>query len=156
MNLDLEEFTSRIHHEIPLAKAMRVEVMQASFDQVTVKAPLAPNINHKQTAFGGSVHSLGLLSCWALVTATSSLMEAEGFAADYIVVQDSKIDYQKPIAKDFASSTRWPSEAEKEKFLTTLRRRGRARATLRSEITTDDGICATLEARFVAQINCTR
>jgi thioesterase domain-containing protein len=150
--LDLQEFKARIYKEIPLSKAMQIEVLEASTDQVVVRAPLAPNINHKQTAFGGSVHSLGLLSCWALVTATSTLVEAEGMAADYIVVQDSKIDYQKPIAVDFSSRTRWPSEKEREKFLMTLRKRGRARATLRSEIFTGDGVCAILEARFVAQV----
>ena len=41
----------------------------AAYDGTSLKltAPLAPNINHKSTAFGGSLYSLAVLCGWGIV-----------------------------------------------------------------------------------------
>ena len=36
-------------------------------DTVVIEAPLAPNINHRKTVFGGSASALGILAAWSLV-----------------------------------------------------------------------------------------
>ena len=43
-----------LHERIPLARAMEVEVRALASDGVELGAPLAPNINHRDTVFGGS------------------------------------------------------------------------------------------------------
>jgi thioesterase domain-containing protein len=139
----------RILAEIPLASAMGVEVRSSSGDEVVLTAPLAPNINHKNTAFGGSVHSVAVLACWALVT---TVLQEEGLDSDYVVIQDSRIDYRTPVDGNFEAWAGWDSESSKEKFLDTLRRRGRARASLCATVSTDSRVCAELQARFAAQI----
>ena len=48
------ELQTYLHQHIPLSQAMQVTVMEASLQQVVLTAPLVPNINHRETVFGGS------------------------------------------------------------------------------------------------------
>ena len=47
---------------MPLSQAMQVTVVEASFQQVVLTAPLAPNINHRETVFGGSASAVAILA----------------------------------------------------------------------------------------------
>lgn len=140
-------FEERIHREIPISKYMQVRVVSAEADRFELAAPLAPNKNHEGTAFGGSVSSLALLSCWSLVTITLEQIPGE---FDYVVVQDSTMDYVTPISADFSSVATFNSSPER--FLTTLKKHGRARIQLAADVICQDSVCATLSARFVAQL----
>lgn len=147
--LDPKEFQLRLHHEIPISSHMKIEVLEVREDRARVQAPLAPNINHKSTAFGGSVHAVAVASCWSLIT---GFVELQGLDANYIVIQDSEISYLNPISSDFSALAEWESESARTKFLTTLTKKGRARATLVSQVTSGEGIGAQLKARFAAQL----
>ncbi len=48
-------------------------IVEAADDDepVVLRAPLAPNANHKGTAFGGSLYSLAVLTGWAWAHALS-------------------------------------------------------------------------------------
>jgi len=139
-----------MHEQIPLSKAMHVKIEKMSDNSVTLSAPLAPNINHKKTAFGGSVHSAAVLSCWALVTEAVRDLEI-----DYVVIQDSEIDYMAPVDTDFTATSEW-SNSERQKFIDTLTRKGLARAKLTAEVRTAKGICAKLSGRFAAGVSASR
>lgn len=145
-----QKLEERLHHEIPLSTKMGVKIRSIARDHVALEAPLEPNINHKSTAFGGSVHSLAVLSCWALVT---SILEHEEMPVSYVVVQDSQIDYLAPISGDFEAVSAWESEGALQKFLSTLKRRGLARVRLTSKVCFKGETCAVLSARFAAQID---
>jgi thioesterase domain-containing protein len=54
-----------LHEHIPLTRALAVEVVEVGLQRVQLAAPLAPNRNHRQTAFGGSVASLAMLAGWS-------------------------------------------------------------------------------------------
>src|SRR6266540_3523639 len=56
--MDLAVLQKYLHDHIPLSKAMDVEVVEATDDGVTLAAPLAPNINHRETVFGGSASAV--------------------------------------------------------------------------------------------------
>lgn len=141
---------TRLQIEIPISKAMAVEVLEVARDGVRVKAPLAPNINHQSTAFGGSVHSLAVLSCWSLVTVT---LDEVGADVEYVVIQDSKIDYQVPVASDFTAQSSWIDAGDRDRFLRMLQKHGRARVELQSFVKSEHGeVCASLTGRFVAQV----
>ena len=141
------ELETRLHREIPLAAAMQVRVLAISSIESLLAAPLAPNINHKSTAFGGSLHSVAVLACWSLVT-----WRLQDEDVGYIVIQDSRIEYLKPVDSDFEARAVWASTEEEAAFQKTLVRRGLARAKLRAEILCRGEICATLEGSFVAQV----
>jgi len=60
--LKSEDLQERIDQEIPLAKHIGIVVESADDTTVVLRAPLAPNGNHKGTAFGGSLYSVAVLS----------------------------------------------------------------------------------------------
>src|SRR5581483_6434170 len=62
-----QEIEQYLHRHIPLSAAMGVRVRAASPERVELAAPLAPNINHHETLFGGSGAAIATLSAWTLV-----------------------------------------------------------------------------------------
>lgn len=146
------EFASRLHRDIPLSAHMGAEVLLISPSQIRIGAPLVPNSNHKSTAFGGSVHSIAVLSCWALVATT---LEDEDLKSEYVVIQSSEIDYRIPVDADFYAESSWGAPESRETFLKTLRRKGLARTELKAIVKRRGSpaeICAVLTGRFVAQV----
>src|SRR6185295_7359249 len=59
------EVEAYLHRHIPLSAQMGVSVVTCDATGVTLRAPLAPNINHHSTVFGGSTSAVGILSAWA-------------------------------------------------------------------------------------------
>ena len=67
-----ERLQASLHERIPLSRAMGVRVLRAEPGGVVVEAPLAPNVNHSGTVFGGSASAVALLAAWALVEAAGA------------------------------------------------------------------------------------
>ena|SRR5436190_1601463 len=123
---------------------MGVAVTEAGVERVMLFAPLAPNINHRETVFGGSVSSLALLTAWALIYLR---LQAEGFDSR-LVVQRNTIHYARPIAGDFTATATTP--AAWSSFVRTLRRKNRARIAVTVELRSEENSVGTLEGDFVA------
>ena len=66
--IDLTEFEAECRAEIPLLTAMQLSFVNYDNLTLTMEAPLAPNINNKGTAFGGSIASICLFGGWAVST----------------------------------------------------------------------------------------
>ena len=124
-----------LHHEIPLSQQMGLTVRRYDGVCLTLQAPLAPNINHKATAFAGSLNAVMTLAGWG----TLWLLLAERGLHGTIVIQESSTRYQLPVGHDFTATCRVPSADETERFLAGLRRRGKARLALKVEILDGDG-----------------
>jgi len=60
------ELQTYLHQHIPLSQAMQFTVVEASLQQVVLTAPLAPNINHRETVFGGSASAVAVFF-WGVV-----------------------------------------------------------------------------------------
>src|SRR5688572_17817993 len=105
---------------------MDVRVREATPTRVTLAAPLAPNINHRETVFGGSAAALAVLSAWALLHLR---LEAEDVAAR-LVIRRSEMHYKLPIPGDFTACCELGDEPAWGRFRATLERRGRARIEL--------------------------
>ena len=43
-----------LYEQIPLSKAIQVQIKEIKPNSVILTAPLQPNINHRSTVFGGS------------------------------------------------------------------------------------------------------
>jgi thioesterase domain-containing protein len=132
-----------MHAHIPLVAQMQAKV--ASLDQagLTLTAPLAPNINHERTAFGGSLASLMILACWGYLW--SSLDEGRGLR---IVVKDGHLDYLKPVT-DTLEAHCAPADAQAlVKFRDTLARRGKARIELKAEMQQGGTVAARYAGSF--------
>ena len=114
----LEEY---LHERIPLSSAMAVEVRAATADGVELYAPLAPNINHRDTVFGGSASAVAILAAWSALLVR---MRAEGLEAR-IVIRRNTMSYERPITGGFTARAAPPDETAWAKFAATLSR-GRA------------------------------
>jgi len=136
-----------LHAEIPMARALGLAITAFDGDSITLGAPLAPNVNDKGCAFGGSLASLLTLAGWALIMLR--LREADADCDVY--VQDSHVDYLVPIWGDFTARAE-PAEGESwDAFFASLATRGKARLRVRAVVRTPEGAPATtLEGRYVA------
>jgi thioesterase domain-containing protein len=133
-----------LHDHIPLSAAMEVSVLQAAEDCVVLSAPLAPNINHRDTVFGGSASALAILAAWSLVHVRLA-------PASYrIVIQRNQIDYTAPMLGEFTASASLVEAASWDRFLRLLERRGRARIRVGVALRSGGVEAARLEGDFVA------
>ncbi|MBS0557583.1 MAG: YiiD C-terminal domain-containing protein [Proteobacteria bacterium] len=133
--------------EIPMARAMQLQIRALDGDCLVMAAPLAPNINDKGCAFGGSLVSLLTLAGWGLVVLK---LRAWNTTCD-VYVQDSAVRYLAPVWDDFTAQARLAEGESWDAFAATLAARGRARLNVDCRVKLADGADAcTLQARFVA------
>ena len=135
-----------LHQYIPLSAAMGVQVRTATLEQVKLAAPLAPNVNHTETVFGGSAAALATLSAWTLL----HLRLEEARVGARLVIQRSRMEYEKPIPGDFEAVCHFGDDVGWERFRMTLARRGRARLTLAAHLMHLTDRVASFEGDFVA------
>src|SRR6185312_8633992 len=119
-----------LYQYIPLSAAMGVQVRTAGVGHVRLAAPLKPNVNHTETVFGGSAAALATLSAWTLL----HLRLEEAQLDVRLVIQRSRMEYEKPIPGDFEAVCDFSDEDAWDRFRTTLARRGRARLTLTARL----------------------
>src|SRR5471030_1991704 len=93
------EIEAYLHGHIPISAGMGVRVTACDETGVTLRAPLAPNINHRDTVFGGSASAVAILAAWSLL---HTRMRGEGIAAR-LVIQSNTMDYALPILGEFTA-----------------------------------------------------
>lgn len=132
---------------IPVSQALGVSVTMFDAESIRIAAPLTPNLNHRNTAFGGSLSSLGILAGWSIVN--FNLLEL-GLNCR-VVIQKSEMEFLHPVDGDFEASAKRPETWET--FVKTLQRRGKARLELPSEILLKGKIVATHKGLYVAVLS---
>lgn len=150
MSEDRDILQRYLESAIPQLAAMQARVIEASAMQVVLAAPLAPNINHQRTAFGGSVASLATLTCWGWLWNHLRAPGATGVDAQLVVAR-AEIDYLKPIATEIAARCGMPDAVALKAFDETYARRGRGRIALDASVENSEGVvCARFVGKFVA------
>ncbi|WP_339729467.1 YiiD C-terminal domain-containing protein [uncultured Gimesia sp.] len=147
MEFDAEEVTAYLHQHIPVTRAMQIQVLPEAKAVLKLSARLAPNLNHQETAFGGSIASLGILAGWTLIHLR---LRADGHRYK-IVIQKSEVEFLRPIESDFQGECPFPDDQVWEQFYSRLQRKGRARIELQSRVTRDDEVAAVIKGTFVAK-----
>ncbi|MGN2246531.1 YiiD C-terminal domain-containing protein [Frateuria sp. GZRR35] len=143
-----DELLRFIRDKIPLARAMDLRLHRYDPDGLALAAPLAPNVNDKGCAFGGSLASVMTLAGWALVELE---LKRHGEDCD-VFVGDSHVRYLEPVWDDFRAEARLAEDADFAIFFATLAERGKARIDVRCEVPGNgERPAATLQARFVAK-----
>lgn len=143
---DSAELERYLHTHIPLSRAMAVSVLSVSTESVVLRAPLAPNINHRETVFGGSASALAILAAWALL---HTRLTGAGIATR-LVIQRNTMEYERPITGDFMARSSFTAETEWSRFLAILVRRGKARITVHSLLEQERLPVGRLTGDFVA------
>lgn len=138
-----------ILESIPLSRAMELGVLDYDGNRLALAAPLAPNVNDKGCAFGGSIVSLMTLSAWGLIQLKlgAAAIDAEVFVAD------SAVSYLSPVWDALVAEAFAEPGQDWDGFIATLRAEGKARITVVSEISAAQGggVAAKMFARFVAK-----
>lgn len=98
-------------------------MLAISDDAVTLRAPLAPNINHRETVFGGSASAVAILSAWSLLH-TRLLHDR---IANRLVIQRNMMEFERPIWGDFTARSSLERSADWQRFTRLLARKGKAR-----------------------------
>lgn len=124
--MTLDETTRYLHEHIPITRALGAAVEAYDGASVRLSAPLGPNLNHRSTAFGGSLSALAILSGWTLL----HLVLRERKIDAHIVIQSSEMDFDEPVTGDLVVTSMLPPAAQWQRFLATIERHGRARVRL--------------------------
>lgn len=125
---------------------MGVSVVSKDADGVLLAAPLLPNLNHRNTAFGGSISALALLSGWTLVHIRLQTLPG-GYR---VVIQSNTVKYLAPIASDFQAYCAAPPEQDWQRFITTVAKWGKGRIKLSAKILAAGVLAGTFEGEYVA------
>jgi thioesterase domain-containing protein len=144
--LELKELETYLHEHIPLSKAMQVSVIEADPGFVKLAAPLAPNINHRETVFGGSASAVAILAAWTILFIR---LQNEGLYSR-VVIQRNQVNYDKPIAGEFIAVAKLDDDVNWQKFIKQLMRHHRARISVTSILEYNDQLAGSMTGDFVA------
>ena len=144
--MDKNRVQQYLHNHIPLSQSMGVKVLEASWARVELSAPLEPNINHRNTVFGGSAAALATLSAWTLLH--FRLTEKE--RPVHLVIQRNTMNYEAPIHGDFMAVCSFDDKEAWERFTTMLNRKKRARIHMESILECNGVRVAGFAGDFVA------
>lgn len=142
----IEEVETYMREHIPLSGDMGVRVLDPGPDRVVLEAPLGPNLNHRSTAFGGSVAAVAMLAGWSLV---HFRLRAEGLAAE-TVIHRGDMRYDAPIHGPFRALCARVAEGPWQRFTKAVTRHGRGRIGVVVTVEAGGAAVATLGASYVA------
>lgn len=141
--LELEQY---LQAHIPLSRAMQVHVEKIEEASVVLSAPLAPNINHRETLFGGSASAIAILAAWSLL---HTRLRRAGLASR-LVIQRNTMEYDLPVAGDVTARASLQDPAQWDAFVRMLARKGKARIAVVSVLEYQGQEAGRLVGEFVA------
>jgi thioesterase domain-containing protein len=143
-----EALEFHIRGTIPLADAIDLKVRRYTGDEIEMTAPLAPNVNDKGCAFGGSMASLLTLAGWGLIELG---LRAQALACD-IYVGNSELRYQEPVWNELRGVARFTESDALTRLVEALRARGKGHIDVTCEIVGEKRPATLLTARFFAKL----
>ena len=149
--MERRELEQYLHESIPLSKAMGVQVRKSNPEHVVLAAPLTPNVNHQFTVFGGSASAVAILAAWSLLHVR---LKQAGMRVR-LVIQQNTMKFERPIADKFLASSAVIDLPAWEKFQEMLKRKHRARITLKVTIRCHRENVGEMLGEFVALTNPT-
>lgn len=120
-------------NHLPITQFMGLEVESYDGDTLILTAPLEPNINDKQTAFGGSLYNTAVMACWGMIYLKT---QERNIDCDQVVAEGS-VKYIAPVKGRIRAICHAPSEAELNAFYENFEYKGRAKITLDAAIYDD-------------------
>lgn len=144
--MNVLELQNYLYEKMPQVKSMEVVVENMGPEHLTVSAPLEPNINHRDSVFGGSASSIAILAAWAFL---HQKLVAEGISTT-LVIQKNTMSYDVPITGKFLATAQLNNEAEWNRFISMLRRRGKSRINISSLLEFAGKEAGKFEGTFVA------
>jgi thioesterase domain-containing protein len=144
--MDASTLQQYLHDHIPISAAMQIEVVSVGDQGIVLGAPLEPNINHRETVFGGSASAVAILAAWSLV----HVRLRQAGITSRIVIQRNISDHDLPIHGAFTARSYIGDPDSWLRFMKLLERRGRARVVVSSVLESDGEVVGRFEGVFVA------
>ena len=133
-----------LHKEIPITKALAIDVENLSVDQIIINAKFEENKNIHNTAFAGSIYTIATLAGWSLITNYLEECNLPGV----VVLASADIKYKRPITGDINARCQLPKGNDIEDFKNRLLKKGRAKLKICVSVIEDDQIKAQFEGNF--------
>jgi thioesterase domain-containing protein len=134
-----QELEAYLHDRIPLTRAMAVEVRAAGPSGVE-----APNINHRDTVFGGSASAVAIVAAWS---ALHVRMRAAGLDVR-LVIRRNTMSYERPIAAGFTATAAPPVGEAWDKLVATVERGRPARVNVGARLHSEGQLVGELDGEF--------
>lgn len=144
--VNISQLEHYLHDHIPISKAMQIAVVSVQPDSIMLSAPLAPNINHRDTVFGGSASAVAILAAWSLL---HTRLTSAGISSR-LVIQRNSMRYDLPISGTFTARSFITTENSWDGFIRMLTRKGRARIAVTSVLEYAGEVVGQLDGEFVA------
>ena len=153
MQIQLNEYKQQLIDSIPVITGLGVDIVEIDSCHVRLRAPLDKNINYEGTAFGGSLNTVAILSCYLLA---HHILKSNNIPFKSLVIQNSNINYYKPVTGDFIALAKIEEQRKIDKFITMIRNKNIARIELNSKIYSShsnlEETKAEFNGRFVASL----
>ncbi len=147
----LRALRDKLRRDMPITKALGLRVLGNEGGGLVLSSPLEPNINHKGTAFAGSLNAAATLAGWGTIW----LLLREHGIRSHVVIQDSTVHYFRPVTGDFTARCKSPSATAVERLVNAVRRRGRGRIELDVLVADATGDAVRFHGRYVAFVDVT-
>lgn len=144
----MQTLVDYLRNHVPLTREIDICAGSQTDQWLELIAPLRPNLNDKQTAFGGSLATLCTLSGWCVC---SMLCRKLTQKADIAVI-DSQIRYQWPVKGDpIVARAGVPSIEAQQVFIEKLQKEGRARLNINVVVKEGDTTAVSFAANYYAR-----
>jgi len=140
------ELEHYLRDHIPLSRAMQTSVLAVSAESVVLRAPLGPNINHRDTVFGGSASALAILAAWSLL----HVRLRQNTVPSRLVIQRNSMEYLAPMFGEFTAASSLQGPQSWGRQLRMLERKGVARFSVTSELYSSGTVAGRFSGEFVA------
>ena len=130
----MDTLVDYLKQHVPLTCHIDIQAGQQAENWFELSAPLTPNLNDKQTAFGGTLAALCTLGGWCVI---ASLCRDHQLEVD-IAVLESHIRYRLPVKSDpITARATLPGREKQAQFLAKLRNDGVAKLEIKARICRD-------------------
>lgn len=143
----LRDFSQQAMSAIPLLQSMELSFSEFNDHCLRVDMPLAPNVNDKNTGFGGSIAALATTAGWAVI----SLILRRLPRHYHVLVAESHIRYLSPATANcyaLASVT----DSAKSAFINVLQEHHSGRITIQSVVEQDGKQVAVFTGTYKVQL----
>ena len=131
MEVNAQDLVQILSDNIKLYEHLGITVQALDSHRAILKVDLQKNLNHKGTAFGGSLYATGVLSAYALVLAG---LKHYKIPTENIVIAKGVIEYHRPIDSDFTIICQFADLDQERAFYQELKDKKRVRRDLQVKI----------------------
>ncbi len=145
--VDSTQSLENVYHElIPISQHMGIKVRNYTGSELTLVAPLASNINHQLSAFGGSLFSIAALAGWGMM----QLKLCEENLDANTVVAGGDVSFSLPVSEELYCTCSLPDDWQF--FLEKIRDRGKGTVGMISTITVGKNTAMQFNGRYVVSL----